>query len=117
MVGAVADKNTGWEGGVSGEVKDGCVLLYLCSYTLRFRSSVEIDPVRISQEFGVEASEVFRVKLRLFEEEVKQPLTVEDLKKILGVTVKQDDVNKVITFLCMLSAYTDSPFNESQTEN
>ena len=37
-----------------------------------------------------------------------QPMTVEDLKRVLGLTIKEDDINKVITFLCCLSAYTDN---------
>jgi len=110
----VADKNVEWQGGVSGEVNEDYVCLCIGDHSLRFRSSVEIDPVKIAEAFGVEASEVLKVKLKLFEEEVKRPLDVKKLKKILGVTVKHDDVNKVITFLCMLSTYTeDSQFNVS----
>jgi len=60
----------------------------------------------------VKPGEVLRLKL-LFDE-VTQPLSIEELKKILGTTVKRDDVNKIITFLCMLAAYTeDSQFNVS----
>lgn len=36
-----------------------------------------------------------------------KPLTVEDLTRILGSTVKHDDANKVITFLSMLLTYTE----------
>jgi DNA primase len=37
-----------------------------------------------------------------------------DITKILGLTIKKDDDNKLVTFLCMLSAYTeDSQFNIS----
>jgi hypothetical protein len=36
-----------------------------------------------------------------------QPLTDDELKEILGATVKHDDSNKVITFLTMLCTYTD----------
>mgnify|MGYP000310910602 CR=1 FL=1 len=43
-----------------------------------------------------------------------KPLTPDDIKKILGLTIKYDEENKLITFLCMLSAYTeDSQFNIS----
>jgi len=41
-------------------------------------------------------------------------LTIEELEEILGVTVKHDNVNKIITFFCMLSSYTeDNQFNIS----
>jgi hypothetical protein len=62
--------------------------------------------------WSVKPGDVLRLKL-LFDE-VTQPLTIEELKKILGTTVKRDDTNKIITFLCMLVAYTeDSQFNIS----
>lgn len=42
------------------------------------------------------------------------PLSSEELLEILGLTIKQDRVNKLITFLCQLSAYTEnSQFNIS----
>lgn len=41
-------------------------------------------------------------------------LTFDDVKRILGLTIKGDDDSKLITFLCALSAYTDSSqFNVS----
>lgn len=36
------------------------------------------------------------------------PLSSQDLIKILGLTIKQDNHNKLATFLCELSAYTES---------
>lgn len=43
-----------------------------------------------------------------------KPLNSTDLAKILGLTIKRDEENKVATFLCLLSAYTkDSQFNIS----
>jgi len=48
------------------------------------------------------------------EEALKDELTVDDLTEILGLAMVKDDFNKVITFLCTLSAYTDdSQFNIS----
>lgn len=45
---------------------------------------------------------------------VNKPLKIEDLISILSTTVKRDDTNKVITFLSMLTAYTeDSQCNVS----
>lgn len=43
-----------------------------------------------------------------------KPLTSQELIKILGLTIKKDAENKLATFLCQLSAYTeDSQFNIS----
>jgi len=40
------------------------------------------------------------------------PLGVEELSDILGRTIKRDEVNKLVTFLCSLLAYTeDAQFN------
>jgi hypothetical protein len=98
-----------------------------------FNSLKQVDPLKAAAELNgvnlsfqellnlstdtingwrVKPGDVLRLKL-LFDE-VTQPLTIEELKKILGTTVKRDDVNKIITFLCMLAAYTeDSQFNIS----
>jgi len=41
-------------------------------------------------------------------------LSIEELASVLGLTIKKDDDNKIITFLCLLSAYTEgSQFNIS----
>lgn len=46
--------------------------------------------------------------------EITKPLTINELLEILGLTVKHDNINKIITFLCMLTAYTEeSQFNVS----
>jgi hypothetical protein len=37
-----------------------------------------------------------------------QPLTPDKLLETLGITIKRDSENKLATFLCMLSAYTES---------
>jgi len=37
-----------------------------------------------------------------------RPMSSDELLAILGLTIKRDDENKLITFLCQLSAYTDS---------
>ena len=36
------------------------------------------------------------------------PLSSDELIKILGMTIKKDEENKLITFLCQISAYTES---------
>lgn len=43
-----------------------------------------------------------------------KPLSSEELLEILGLTIKKDEANKLITFLCALSTYTEqSQFNLS----
>jgi len=43
-----------------------------------------------------------------------KPLTPKELIDVLGLTIKKDEENKLITFLCQLSAFTeDSQFNIS----
>lgn len=43
-----------------------------------------------------------------------QPITPEELIGMLGLTIKRDEINKLTTFLCQLSAYTEnSQFNIS----
>lgn len=43
-----------------------------------------------------------------------QPLSMTALSEILALTIKKDDDNKIVTFLCLLSAYTEtSQFNVS----
>jgi len=43
-----------------------------------------------------------------------RPMSSDELVEILGLTIKQDEYNKLITFLCALSAYTeDSQINIS----
>lgn len=43
-----------------------------------------------------------------------EPMTFDDLAKVLDLTIKHDYHNKIVTFLCMLSAFTeDAQFNIS----
>jgi hypothetical protein len=43
-----------------------------------------------------------------------KPLSSSDLAEVLGISIKQDNTNKVVTFMCELSAYTqDNQFNIS----
>ncbi|MCE9643080.1 MAG: toprim domain-containing protein [Candidatus Andersenbacteria bacterium] len=37
-----------------------------------------------------------------------QPMTTADLNAVLGLTIKKDEVNKAVTFQCMLSAFTEN---------
>lgn len=40
--------------------------------------------------------------------EVYKPITLDDVKDVLSITIKKDDENKIVTFLAMLAAYTDN---------
>lgn len=43
-----------------------------------------------------------------------EPITLDEISEILGLTIKKDNMNKLATFFCMLSIYTgDSQFNVS----
>lgn len=37
-----------------------------------------------------------------------KPLSIEELIRVLGLTIKKDESNKLITFLCALSAFTEN---------
>ncbi len=41
-------------------------------------------------------------------ENIFQPLSIDELSKTLGLTIKKDEENKIVTFLCQLSAYTEN---------
>lgn len=75
---------------------------------------MKFEPKNIAESLGVEPEKATFARLTASDLEVKRPLTIEDLARILDVTVKRDYENKIVTFLCMLSAYTeDSQFNVS----
>ncbi|MBU1165216.1 hypothetical protein KKA15_06705 [Patescibacteria group bacterium] len=61
---------------------------------------------------GVEKSEIDKFesneKIEGVEKNKFAPLSLEELAEILGLTIKKDKENKIITFLCELSAYTES---------
>ena len=37
-----------------------------------------------------------------------KPITIDDVRQVLDITIKKDDENKIVTFLAMLAAYTDN---------
>jgi hypothetical protein len=40
--------------------------------------------------------------------EIYKPITLDNVREVLDLTIKKDDGNKIITFLAMLAAYTDN---------
>lgn len=63
-------------------------------------------------KFGERTIEKTSKNIQIDERDITQPLSLNELNLILGSTIKQDDNNKGITLLCMISAYTkESQFN------
>lgn len=44
----------------------------------------------------------------MYKTAVFPPLSTEELLEILGLTIKKDETNKIVTFLCQLSAFTEN---------
>jgi len=66
-----------------------------------------IDPLELADSLGTDSETATKACLKAVEMYEDQELGFEELKQILGLTVRRDDVNKVVTFLCLLSAYSD----------
>jgi hypothetical protein len=49
-----------------------------------------------------------KVNLANFDESSLNEMRLDELNDILSLTIRHDRNNKLITFLCMLSAYTNS---------
>ena len=62
----------------------------------------------VKEEFGVETSATKEKTKKFIDVSSFKPITCDDLIKILGLTIKRDETNKVITFLAQLSAYTEN---------
>ena len=78
---------------------------------MNMKTMVEQDFKQVEDEIQTE-KETFR--RRQENKEKFPPLTVERLTDVLSLTIKEDRINKLITFLAFLSAYTeDSQFNIS----
>jgi len=78
---------------------------------------IKIKSTEIGKNLKHECNELSKGVKKKKENAIKnkfKPLNSSDLEKILSLTIKNDDENKVVIFLCMLSAYTeDSQFNIS----
>ena len=53
------------------------------------------------------SNDIYLAIKKYLEENKDKELTLEDLKETLGTTIKHDDMNKLITFLCMILTYTE----------
>ncbi|MFA4880448.1 MAG: toprim domain-containing protein [Candidatus Doudnabacteria bacterium] len=69
----------------------------ITDYFLRYNGNVDELIYKLAKEYPE------RIDTSQF-----KPLSSQDLVEILGLTIKQDDENKIVTFLCELSAYTEN---------
>lgn len=68
----------------------------------------------MKDELGVEVPVTKTEEVPRIDTKDLKPLTIDQVIKILGLTIKRDETNKIITFLAQLSAYTeDSQINIS----
>jgi hypothetical protein len=71
-----------------------------------YRDVYQLTPEELSEKLAVDLESALAARLTALQIYEDRELGINDLIKALGVTVKKDDVNKVITFLAMLSAFT-----------
>jgi hypothetical protein len=67
-----------------------------------------LEPQELAEKLGIDNEKALLARmaaLQIFED---REIGVEELADILGLTIKHDEINKVITFLVMLSAFTNS---------
>ncbi len=65
-----------------------------------------LEPQELAEKLGIDNENTTFARftaLQIFEE---AELGIEDLVEALGITIKHDDINKAVTFLVMLSAFT-----------
>jgi hypothetical protein len=72
------------------------------------RDIYQLTPEEIAEKLGVDLESALAARLTAIQIYVDRELEIGDLVEALGVTVKRDDVNKVLTFLAMLSAFTNN---------
>jgi len=73
-----------------------------------YKDAYQLTPEELSEKLGVDLESALAARLTALQIFEDRELGINDLIKALGVTVKKDDINKVITFLAMLSAFTDN---------
>jgi hypothetical protein len=73
-----------------------------------YQDVYQLTPEELAEKLAVDLEGALAARLTALQIYEDRELTINDLIEALGVTVKKDDVNKVITFLAMLSAFTDN---------
>ena len=95
--------------GIEIEFSDGA-FTFRCGDRISgpYRDVYQLTPEELSEKLGVDLEGALAARLTALQIYEDRELGINDLVEALGVTVKRDDVNKVITFLAMLSAFTDN---------
>ena len=99
------------------KIKDGEILFmggiynekgnYLHGVPYVEKTEEEIEKERLKSEEKIQ-------QLKKIDVSKFKPISSQELIEILGLTIKKDEENKIVTFLCQLSAYTEnSQFNIS----
>jgi hypothetical protein len=88
----------------------GGALIFRCGDRVAgpYHDIYQLIPEELSEKLGVDLENALVARLTALQIYEDRELEISDLIETLGVTVKRDDVNKVITFLAMLSAFTDN---------
>jgi len=74
----------------------------------------QLEPSELAEKLGIENEKASFARMTALQIYQDREYGIEDLVNILGLTVRHDDINKVITFLVMLSAFTpDNQLNLS----
>ena len=73
-----------------------------------YQDVYQLTPEELAEKLAVDLESALAARLTALQIYEDRELGINDLIEALGVTVKKDDVNKVITFLAMLSAFTDN---------
>ena len=93
------------------KIKDGEILFmggiynekgnYLHRVPYVEKTEEEIEKERLKSEEKIQ-------QLKKIDVSKFKPISSQELIEILGLTIKKDEENKIVTFLCQLSAYTES---------
>lgn len=90
-----------------------CNICYITSDFIGLSKKLELKPVFTPDNSDETAIHPKSIQVPIDTSQFKV-LTAQELIKTLGLTIKKDEENKLITFLCQLSAYTEnSQFNIS----
>jgi hypothetical protein len=68
----------------------------------------QLTPEELAEKLAVDLESALAARLTALQIFEDRELAINDLVEALGVTVKRDDVNKVLTFLAMLSSFTNN---------
>lgn len=90
---------------INQEVGNGKCMI--CGAGCEFEELTEKLGMKYKPE-NSEEEKIILEPIKLIDTSQFKPLSSEELIETLGLTIKKDEKNKLITFLCQLSAYTDS---------